>query len=140
MMRNASAVAALAAVLAGSGLLAASESHAQSRPAQPQSFTLIGVDGRPYDPARGSVPVLPGGSSVSTLPSGRTIITPGQVVVVVPGQGPQTNSSTAPAQLYRIDGGDARAVNRASGVQVTNGSSQSLRPETGPKIIEIQRR
>lgn len=142
-MRPLSLVATLAAGLTVA--LHASEAIAQSGRHAPAfaSGTLIGANGLPWNPSAGSSPYLPFGGMVSQLPSGRTIFVPQSSVtwVYVPGAAPPwptTNLASAPPQVIRI-GPSSEAGRRGARVVVVNGSSPSLRPESGPKIIRIER-
>jgi hypothetical protein len=138
MRPNLCVPAALAALLLSPGLATATDRSFATF----QSGTLLGSNGQPYRPAVGQAPYLPFGGGVTRLPSGRTLFVPQSTVSYsfAPGAAPPwptSNLAVAAPQIIRI--GRPEPASRGERVTVINGSSAALRPETGPKIIRIER-
>jgi hypothetical protein len=105
-----------------------------------QSGTLLGPVGTPAGTFGGTL-----GGRQGVSPAGRAFYAPSQVVLV-PVEVPNTRHSfdprrqsdiapAAPPRTIRVDG----TRPPQSRVTVVNGSSPSLRPDSGPKIIRIER-
>jgi hypothetical protein len=105
-----------------------------------QSGTLLGPTGLPAGTFGGTF-----GGRQGVSPGGRAFYAPSQILMV-PVEAPlarhsfdpRRQSDSAPPAPPRIISVDGRRTTQ-NRVTVINGSSPSLRPETGPKIIRIER-
>jgi hypothetical protein len=133
-------VASLVAPLCLLPVLAAPALAGSGRSGSPfVSGTLLTVTGQPYGHGAGPLPFA---GAVGTLPSGRAVFAPQAVLSHGhrPGAAPRwptSNLSSAPPRIIVI--GEREPRNPGARVTVVNGSSPALRPESGPKIIRIER-